>query len=184
MLLKLWTVRPLDDYLLLKKQGFYTADAAYVLPERIEAYRWMSQKLAERTLPPQGVEMPLWAWYCAHGSRQPKPDLRKTGHLEKGAQGVRIEFAMPAEQVLLSSFDGWHSVLNNHFFSLDDAEYAYHETLKTKLPSAEYQREKERSWQRIFDLDLIPDRSVYEIQAVFWQLELSSVIKVDFFTAR
>lgn len=184
MLTKLWTVRPATDYAILQRQGIYTADDRYIMPERMEAYQWMSRRLAEKTPAPAGVCFPLWAWYHAHGSRQPKPDLRKRGHLEKGEKGVRIEFMVPKSDVLLSNFDGWHAVLNNHFFSLDDEEYEYHESLENKLSPTELQRAKEESWLRIFDLNLIPDPSIYEIQAVFWQLDLASVTKVDYFIAR
>ena len=34
MLMTWWTVRPADDFALLQQQGFYTADGAYVMPER------------------------------------------------------------------------------------------------------------------------------------------------------
>ncbi|MDO4226213.1 DUF3841 domain-containing protein [Neisseria sp.] len=184
MLIKLWTVRPASDFAILQKQGVYTADERYVMPERMEAYQWMSRRLAEKTPAPAGVRFPLWAWYHAHGSKRPKPDLRKRGHLEKGEKGVRIEFLMPETDVLLSSFDGWHAVLNNHFFSLDDQEYEHHENMENKLSAADLQQAKEKSWLRIFDLNLIPNPAIYEIQAVFWQLDLASVVKVDYFTAR
>ncbi|WP_373747117.1 DUF3841 domain-containing protein [Neisseria dentiae] len=116
MLIKLWTVRPAGDYAILQQQGIYTADEHYVMPERIETYQWMSQRLAEKTPAPAGVRFPLWAWYHAHGCKHPKPDLRKRGYLEKGEKGVRIEFMIPASDALLSNFDGWHAVLNDHFF--------------------------------------------------------------------
>ena len=47
----------------------------------------------------------------------------------------------------------------------------------------------QKSWQRIFDMNYAPkDISWYfekkSIQATFWSLKLSEVIKVDKFTAR
>ncbi|WP_083327509.1 DUF3841 domain-containing protein [Neisseria mucosa] len=59
-MLTLWTVRPATDYDLLKDQGFYTADECFVMPERLEAYRWMSRRLSEKTPAPPGVCFPLW----------------------------------------------------------------------------------------------------------------------------
>ena len=184
MLIKLWTVRPESDFSLLQQQGFYTADNVYVMPERRAAYQWMARQLAAKTPAPAGVDLPLWAWRHAHGNRKSRPDLRKRGHLEKGEAGVRIEFSLPQEQVLLSSVDGWHAVLNHHFFSLDDEEYEYHERLETELAADELEQAKQQSWLRIFNLDLLPDPAVYEVQAVFWRLEMDSVTKVDYFTAR
>ena len=104
--------------------------------------------------------------------------------MEKGGQGVRIELMLPQEQVLLSSFDGWHAVLNNHFLSLTDEEYEQHASMETALSANALKRAKQKSWRRIFDLSLLPDPAVYEVQAVFWRLEMAAVTKVDYFTAR
>ncbi|MGR6981615.1 DUF3841 domain-containing protein [Testudinibacter sp. P27/CKL/0425] len=156
MSLKLWTVRPESDFILLEKQGFYTADSQFVLPEWKDAYQWMSYHLAQKTPAPAGIDVPVWAWQQAQGNKRSKPDLRYGGYLEKGVRGVRIEFMIPEEQVLLSDFDGWHAVLNNFCFSLDDAEYDYHERLENELSASEFEQIKQQSWLRIFDLDLLP----------------------------
>ncbi|ASK27371.1 hypothetical protein BG910_06120 [Neisseria chenwenguii] len=150
------------------------------MPERLAAYRWMAARLAEKVPPPASVAFPIWAWRFAHGRRQPKPDLRRRGHLEKGAAGVRIEFEIPQEQVLLSSFDGWHAVLNDTFFSLGDEEYERCERLEAELPSEKLREAKEKSWYGIFDLSKLPGPDVYEVQAVFWRLDMTMVGKVDF----
>lgn len=162
----------------------FVSDPRYVIPEWQAAYRWMAERLAEKTPAPAGVEFPVWAWYRAHGQQRPKPNLRKRGFLERGQQGVRIELDLPDEQVLLSSFDGWHAVLNNWFFTLGDAQYEHAERLEASLPPDALAREKELSWHRIFNLSLLPDPEQYEVQAVFWQLHLAHVRQVDFFTAR
>lgn len=184
MLIKLWTVRPASDYALLQATGSYTADSNLIMPDRKAAYQWMARCLAEKTPAPAGVDFPLWAWYHAQGNQKSKPDLRRRGHLEKGGQGVRIELMLPQEQVLLSSFDGWHAVLNNHFLSLTDEEYEQHASMETALSANALKRAKQKSWRRIFDLSLLPDPAVYEVQAVFWRLEMAAVTKVDYFTAR
>ncbi|UYZ73367.1 DUF3841 domain-containing protein [Moraxella bovis] len=85
----------------------------------------------------------MWAWYHAHGANKPKPDLRKSGHLPKGERGVRIEFTLPKERVLLSNFDGWHAVLNDWCFALDDDEYEHYGRLEQTLPPDEFQSIKE-----------------------------------------
>ena len=182
--MKLWTIRPESDWLLLQRHGVFVSEPRYVMPDRLAAYRWMAARLAEKTPAPAGVELPVWAWYRAHGQQRPKPDLRKRGFLEPGQQGVRMELDVPDELVLLSSFDGWHAVLNNWFFTLGDAEYEHAERLEASLPPDALAREKARSWHRIFDLGLLPDPALYEVQAVFWQLNLAHVTQVEFFTAR
>lgn len=183
-MLTLWTVRPLSDYTLLQRQGIYTTDPNLVEPHRLSAYRWMAEQLAKRCPPPPDAELPVWAWYRAHGLHKPKPDLRKTGHLSKGEQGVRLEFEIDEQAVLLSSFDGWHAVLNDHCFALTDEEYEYYEHLEQTLPAGEFERVKQQSWLKIFDLSLLPDPEIYEVQAVFWQLKAEQVKKADFFTGR
>lgn len=182
-MLTLWTVRPLSDYTLLQQQGIYRTDSQKILPHRLPAYRWMAQRLAERCPPPFEGALPVWAWYRAYGTRQPKPDLRKSGHLPKGEAGVRLELEISGHDVLLSSFDAWHAVLNDCCFALTDAEYEHYEHLAHTLPAAEFEQIKRQSWLKIFDLDLLPDPAVYEVQAVFWQLRIEQVKKVDFFTA-
>lgn len=183
-MMTLWTVRPASDYEILERDGVYRTDPTLVDEHRLTAYYWIAGELAKRTPPPPDVVLPVWAWYHAHGAKRPKPDLRQSGHLPKGKSGVRIEFTIPTEMVLLSNFDGWHSVLNDWCFSLTDEEYEHYECLAQTLPPNEFHQIKQQTWQKIFDLTLIPDPAIYEIQAVFWELRLDWVQQVDFFTAR
>lgn len=183
-MLTLWTVRPISDFDILQHDGIYRTDPTWVDEHRLTAYRWIAGELAKRTAPPPHASLPVWAWYHAHGANKPKLDLRRSGHLPKGEKGVRIEFTIPKEMVLLSNFDGWHAVLNDCCFSLTDDEYDHHEHLEQTLPPHEFNQIKEQAWQKIFDLSLIPDPTIYEIQAVFWELRLNWVKKVDFFIGK
>lgn len=183
-MLTLWTVRPIGDYEVLRRDGVYRTDPLLVDSHRLSAYQWIAGELAKRCSPPPNVSLPVWAWYHAHGANKPKPDLRQSGHLPKGEKGVRIEFTIPKEMALLSNFDAWHSVLNDWCFALDDDEYEHYEYLEQTLPPDEFQGIKEQTWQKIFDLSLIADPTIYEIQAVFWELRLDWVNRVDFFIAR
>lgn len=182
--LKLWSVRPESDYILLTQNGVYHTDERHVLNHRLEAYYWMAEQLRNKVPPPKGVSLPIWAWYRAYGLSHIKPDLRKRGHLESGEKGVRIEFDIPENLVLLSNFDAWHSVLNDNCFAVNDAEYEYYENIKETCPIAEYEAIKRKSWEKIFDLELLPDPNIYEVQAVLWELKKDWVKKVDFFIAR
>lgn len=182
--LTLWTVRPILDYDILLTQGVYRTCPSLVECHRLPAYEWMAKQLANQCPAPFGVQLPVWAWYHAHGSKKPKPDLRKTGHLPKGEKGVRIEFKISKELVLLSNFDAWHSVLNDWFLSFGDEEFEYYEKLQKRLSFEMANQLKQQTWLKIFDLSLIPKPQLYEIQAVFWELKLEQVSKVDFFIAR
>lgn len=61
--LKLWTVRPENDFFLLQKQGVYRTDEHFVFHFRKEAYRWIAGELRKKVQPPKGVTLPIWAWY-------------------------------------------------------------------------------------------------------------------------
>lgn len=181
-MLTLWTIRPQTDFEILRQKGVFITDPAYVDDYHIKAYRWLSGELAKRTLPPSGVVFPVWAWYVAHHRHKPKPDLRYGGFLPKGTKGVRIEFTIAKERVLLSNFDAWHSVLNDWCYATDDKEYDHYQTLETQLSPHDFLKIKEQSWQKIFDVSSIPDD--YAIQAVLWQLNYEWVTQVDYFVAR
>lgn len=184
MLLTLWTVRPESDYFLLKEKGIYKTDERFVDAHRLQAYYWMSEQLNKKIVSPKNVTLPVWAWYRAHGLKSPKPDLRRKGHLISGERGVRIEFVVPDNLVLLSNFDGWHAVLNNHCFAINDEEYEYYEQLEQTCSEQEFQIIKQKSWQKIFALNLLPDANIYEVQANLWELKLDWITKVDFFIAK
>jgi len=68
-------------------------------------YQWMMDRMAERLFCRVGT-YPIWAW------AERSPDLRSTGHLTKGAAGVRIQFYAREDKTLISDFDAWHCVLN------------------------------------------------------------------------
>ncbi|WP_131667453.1 DUF3841 domain-containing protein [Psychrobacter pygoscelis] len=182
--LKLWTVRPESDYFLLASQGVYHTDAHLVANHRLDAYYWMAEQLRKKVAAPKGVNLPVWAWYRAYGLKRIKPDLRKKGHLEHGERGVRIEFDVPDDLVLLSSFDSWYAVLNNHCLALSDSEYDYYKKLEQTCSKNSFEKIKRDSWLKIFDLNLLADPDSYEVQAVLWKLKSEWVRKVDFFIAR
>ncbi len=182
--LKLWTVRPENDFFLLEKQSVYRTNENLVPSHRLEPYYWIAEELRKKVPPPTGVGLPVWAWYRAHGLNQMKPDLRRKGHLQHGERGVRIEFNAPEDLVLLSSFDSWHAVLNNHCLALDDSEYDYYQNLEQTCPKDIFEKIKKESWLKIFNLDLLENPDTYEIQAILWELKIEWVNKVDFFIAR
>jgi hypothetical protein len=80
------------------------------------AYDWMVGQLEQRVKNYPCNKYPIWAWY------HPKPDLRLSGHLPRGTSGVRVEFLVSSDRVLLSDFEAWHAVLNCWYLSLSDEE--------------------------------------------------------------
>lgn len=147
----------------------------------------MMEQMKKR-LPAYKGRFPVWSWY------QPKPDLRCKGFLPAGSRGVRIEFAKPREQVLLSDFGSWHCILDNHYLPLTEAEQQEWEMrLRERgrngaVVPPDLQEMITRSWERIFDLEAINASEmmgpVTEIQAVVEEILLDEVIRVTEFIAR
>jgi hypothetical protein len=191
----LWTIQDMRAWAALQREGVLRADGRRVLPYHRHAYRWMSDQMRLR-LPPHRARFPLWGWYRWQGTKQCWPDLRASGHLTKGTTGVRIEFELPEENVLLSDFNGWHCVLNRSFLPINEPEdegftrdlekagvewrWPYPEPFHARVVS---------SWQRIFDLqgsdaEWWDPPSKRSIQATFWELTIPQIRRVDIFRAR
>ena len=63
-------------------------------------YKWMAGQMNEKIgLPKNENQYPIWAWYQYQDSKHKKPDLRKSGHLPSGTNGIRIEFEKSIENV-------------------------------------------------------------------------------------
>lgn len=187
--MKLWTIHA--DYVWGKMQadGVLQGKAELADPLFANAYAWMQEQMIARIgAPPPGVSSPLWSWYQYDSVSKPRPDLRRSGHLPRGTNGVMLEVECAADDVLLSDFLAWHCVLNNWYYITNEAELAVYYA----LPASERQRYKRATWKCIFDLNF-PDPDGYitsalpderAIQATFWQLRLEQVTKVTLFVAR
>jgi hypothetical protein len=124
--------------------------------------------------------------------------------LPKGTRGVRVEFQVDDERVLLSDFDLWHYVLSYWYLPRSEKEGDEFEdkltcagvsllgcTHQKPLAHAKLRREVERSWERIFDLSWTdPEHFVVKkardrsIQGTMWELLLEDVVNMTEFTAR
>ena len=125
--------------------------------------------------------------------------MRSSGHLTAGKKGVRLEFELNDDWLLLSDFSLWHYVLNYWYLPKSEAEgeafeaelaargLSFYET--KPLPDYEYHFRIQQSWERIFDIDWKEDsiataKENKSIQACFWELKLDRVKKVDRFIAK
>jgi hypothetical protein len=167
---KLWSIQSAEAYEEINTTGRIVGDWNRIDdPLFAPAYRWLVQEMTNRSINLEG-RPPVWAW-------AKKPDLRQGAHLPRGTKGVRIELDVPSNQVLLSDYAGWHSVLNNHFMALTDEEMekAFAD------PPVYLQDDVQRSWLRIFDLSLFPDGVA---QATFPSIERQHIVDVRPFVAR
>ncbi|MGD9726478.1 MAG: DUF3841 domain-containing protein, partial [Nitrospiraceae bacterium] len=134
------------------------------------AYKWLCQQMEQRGIKLAG-RPPMWAW-------TKRPDLRSGGNLERGAKGVRLEIEIPESLVLISNFEAWHCVLNNHFLVTHDDE------LDGMFDRPRH--EVVESWQKIFQLEHINALPGYNdlTQATFSELLPEHVVDTTPFVSR
>ena len=183
-LLTLWTIRHRDEFDILMHDGFLRTDAEHIDKDFHSAYQWMANQLTKKVAPPLGCVYPLWAWWRWQGSQRPMPDLRSGAHLPKGALGVRIKFTIRLSEVLLSDFDAWHAVLNNHYYAPDEASYNKYLRMIKGESSHAINIINEESWKNIFIVNPRNVEKTISVQAVFWELKKSQISDVKFFKAR
>lgn len=192
---RLWTIQTIPAWETLQAAGVLRAEPRLAEPDFAAAYRWMVAQMRQRLPRPSfAAKTPLWAWYQYRGPDRPRPDLRKRSHLPAGQRGVRIEFELADELVLLSDFELWHLVLNNWYLGESEADADAFDKLADQEgyplpPDSPLNQVVRDSWTRIFDLDWSDPYFVHDvqrraIQATFWELPLQAVRKADFFTAR
>ena len=201
----LWSILTPLAWEQVQRKGCLRANHRHLMKEYRGPYQWMVKQMERRLSIPRPSQntMPIWAWYRWEGKRS-KPDLRAGGHLPKGDRGVRIEFRIEGDRVLLSDFDLWHYVLNYWYLPTSERNgRSFERELAAKglsfyrcsherpLARARYRREIERSWERIFDIEWF-DRSQAiadppekkSIQATLWELHLEEVVEATEFIAR
>ncbi len=99
--IKLWSIQTQYAYQILRKSGCLHTNGRFGWRDYRTAYRWMVERMHERGIP-MIRKYPVWAWHSWGGNRK-MPDLRATGHLPSGTQGVRLHLNAPRHLVLT-----WH----------------------------------------------------------------------------
>jgi len=188
--MRVWTIQPVEVLARLTAARVLYADPACVPKEFRCAYDWMRAQMG-RCLPHYDGHFPWWGWHT------PRPDLRQSGHLPRGVQGVRLELEIDPNQVLLSDFDAWHSVLNRGYLGLSEAEDdAWYGRFEAAIPNRwawplpePWYSDILTSWERVFDLEALAASEYWQpgpryIQATFEALRLVDVRKCTPFVAR
>lgn len=193
--MKLWSIQPAEIYSQIQEKGSYRFNREKAVskfnlwPEFCQAaYGWLVLQMTGRIgKPPSGTEYPVWAWHTWDGKRK-HPDLRcRQG--ERGEEMVCMELEVPDDQVLLSDYDAWHFVLNDFYYgdAQDDDGFDRESEWFDSLSEEDQKKEKERSWQKIFNLERRNtewDRNGYYIQACFWELKRDYIRKARFFHSK
>lgn len=175
----LWTIQPRKAYEEFLKNGVLRGNPEYIDEEFFkESYEWMIEQMKKRVgNPPDGVTIPVWAWYQWEGKRK-RPDMRSHGRCgaKKGTPIVLLTMDVPDDCVLLSDFDYWHIVLNDGelIFPYDE-EAVYSD------------EEKRASWEKIFDISCSFDGEEHKhlsTQATMWEIKAEWVLKAESFISR
>lgn len=193
--MKLWSIQPADIYTLIQETGTYRFDEKKAIEQFDlwavtfrKSYDWLAAVMNEKIgSPPEGVAYPVWAWHTYDGRRK-HADLRQRQG-DRGERMVCMELEVPDSEALLSDFDAWHYVLNDFYYgdSHSDEEFDRECEWLDSLSSERQREEKEKSWQKIFDLERRDDewdRNGFYIQACFWELKKEYIRKVKFFKSK
>ncbi|MCK4734714.1 MAG: DUF3841 domain-containing protein [Methanophagales archaeon] len=194
--MRLWTIQTKETWTCAEKSGVLECtdiDADKAIDSWFRsAYDWMVRQLEQRVKNYPCNKYPIWGWY------HPKPDLRRSGHLPHGTSGVQVEFLVSSDRVLLSDFEAWHTVLNCWYLSLSEEESDNWdnrcESAGIKVswenwpPPSPFKEEIMRSWERIFDLELLKKHSEWlggeAIQACIEKIYMEEVVTITPFKAR
>lgn len=168
-----WTIQTMEKWKEAQRLGYLFGDEKYIWEEFIEPYQWMMGQMKKR-LPNYVGEYPIWLWVD-------RPDLRESGHLGKGEEGVLLKVEIDEKDVLLSHFQAWHILLNQSYLELEINE-----------DEPEYNKDEiEKSWEMIFDLDILKQqpnwKSILEkngVQGVSGKINLDNINLVKGFIAR
>jgi len=171
MRMRLWTIQDGRAHQRLLDKGVLYGDWRRVEAQCFKpAYKWLCAQMEQRGIALNG-RPPIWSW--TH-----KPDMRWAMHRHRGEHGVVVlELEIPDGLVLVSNFDAWHCVLNDHFMALTDDEVEQ----MFDYPRAEVVE----SWRRVFDNDLCVKYEHHKsCQATFPAIELDYIVKSKEFGPR
>lgn len=192
--MKIWTLQDcaiLDD---LAEYGVaYCNRQSWLCNDYRFMYDWMARQMKVRIGEPPlaAIRYPLWGWAQYASRKSPKPPCGPSMLDSDKNKGVFIEAEIPDEEVLLSDFMLWCSVLNgwnikenkelekriDRFVKEHGCGYdfnAYPDDIRAQIVG---------TWDRVFDFTI---RDKYyggqhkrnrAIQATFWQLKRDYVLK-------
>lgn len=177
----MWTVQPMSVYRQLQAVGRFHCDEhqTWSMDDDLfePAYRWMAEQMTRRVGPaPREVTVPIWGWYRRDWQHK-RPDFRS---YRDYPDQVCLEVDIPEDQVLLSDFEEWNCVLNDGYLFdwQDEADFDRRYAWFNALPAAQRLRVKQRSWQRVFEIDPVHDENNWQgrdVQGCFWELQTDQV---------
>lgn len=183
----LWTIQDEAAYEVFQETGVLRANSNHLIlgGEFQYAYDWIVSQMHRRIgAAPDGLQFPVWAWYQWEGKRK-RMDSRQSGYAKRGTPMVQITFEADTKDFLLSDFDAWHLVLNNHYIADNKQDWDdFYANVGNRRTD-----EIIKSWGKIFDLtrctpDWDHDPERHTIQVTLWEIHMSQVRKVERFIAK
>ncbi|MTK14196.1 MAG: DUF3841 domain-containing protein [Clostridiaceae bacterium] len=205
--MKLWTIQNEAVYDKFKETEILHADNSFICNDMAFHYNWMAGQMKQRIGSPitETIKYPIWAWYQWQGTEHKRPDLRFSGHLEKGTKGVLLELEVMEDEVLLSYFDDFNNVLNYGYIADNEEEFdKFYDELESygychcDLQSADkksdildqFKLRLYESCEKVFDLECERDekwsgkKEAQSIQATMWEVRWEQVVSVKHFIAK
>ncbi len=184
-----WTTIPHAAWNELQRAGVLHCPDHYADEDYRPAYAWMAQCMAEVGLkPPADSLTPFWCWiHTGHPRRAPEGEMRD-------AKQYLLELKINPARVLASDFHLWHYALNGwpltRSFEASEALDQAFEAIglnyfRQKPLPIPHQQFMESSWRQIFNLGFHQDDEPCEpfndrrVQAVFWELRFSDIVRVE-----
>jgi len=171
--MKFWTIQHIDFWNMNKEKEYLEAHPNYIFKEFSDSYLWMMNQMSQRLENYKG-NYPIWLWLK-------RPDLRCSGHFNKGEHGVLLEVELNQEEVLISDCMAWHVVLNDGFLAFTEEEDCLFERGLLSMT-------KEESWNRIFDYKELNKYEYWkreeDLQAVIERIKMTKVRLVKEFKAK
>ncbi|MDU1004788.1 DUF3841 domain-containing protein [Clostridium butyricum] len=205
--MKLWTIQNEGAYEKFKDTGILRTDDRFICKDMLFHYNWMAGQMKKLIGLPisEKIKYPIWAWYQWSGIKRKKPDLRVSGHLEKGTKSVLLELEVEPGNVLLSDFDDFNNVLNygyiadneenfNKFYDELERDGYCHYDLQSEDKKFdildEFKSRLYESWDKIFDLEREREeiwsgkKEDQSIQATMWEVKWEQVVSAKHFISK
>ncbi|MFJ7952030.1 DUF3841 domain-containing protein [Lysinibacillus sp. NPDC096418] len=172
-----YTVQPEYLYKKMREQGYLEGDKKFAMFP--EAYEWMVGQMKKRIANCNMENYPLWLW-------QRRPNRNEDALATKGERWVILKLEVPEEKILWSSFDVWHSILN-------DSPITYNEKEWDNFQERGFPKEEViKTWERLFDHKWLASRPTewagdYKddwLQGVTPRITMEQVKKVSRFIGR
>lgn len=172
-----YSVQKLEAYHLMRDQGYL--EGSLELAMFPEAYKWMMGQMAKRLPRYNGQAGPIWVW-------NRRVNRNERALLPKGSKGVILKLNIPCQDILWSSFEDWHFILNKVPITFDEKEWMKFE--KLDFP----EKEVKATWERLFDLEWLANRPKEwagdiqnnRLQGVTPKIKMDQLLKVERFIAK